>query len=95
MAQASCHPIKGVSHINTGIDSLPGTRLDLLVSDVHIMPILRARKGQPSGIVVKFVLSTSAARGSWVRIPGTDIQLLIKPWGHPTYKKTEEDWQGC
>ena len=41
---------------------------------------------QPGGVVVKFMCSTSAAQGSQVQIPGTDLAPLVKPmlWWHPT-----------
>ena len=43
--------------------------------------------GQPSGIVVRFMHSTLAAQGSWVRILGMDLhttQAML--WQCPTYK---------
>ena len=48
--------------------------------------------GQPSGVVVKFVCSTSVAQGSQVQILGTDLRTAHHAtlWQHPTYK-TEED----
>ena len=52
--------------------------------------------GRPSGIVVKFMCSASAALGLWVRIPGTDIhtahQAMLSRC--PTYK-IAEDWHRC
>ena len=55
----------------------------------------RLNWGWPGGPVVKFALSTSAARSSSVQIPGVDIALLGKPYcgRHPTYK-AEEDGHG-
>ena len=41
--------------------------------------ILKRERGWPSDIVVKFMCSASVAQGSQVRIPGTDLALLIKP----------------
>ena len=56
----------------------------------------RKPRGQPCGTVVKFVCSASAAQGSWLRIPGTDIHTVHQAmlWQHPTYK-TEEDGHRC
>ena len=52
--------------------------------------------GQPRGIDIKFMHSSSAARGSWIQIPGMDLhtthQAMLRQC--PTYK-TEEDWHGC
>ena len=52
--------------------------------------------GQPSGVAVKFVFSTSVVLGSLVRIPATDIRTTYQAmqWQHPTYK-AEEDGHGC
>ena len=46
--------------------------------------------------VVKFARTTSAAQGLLVRIPGTDLALLVKPCcgRRPTFK-IEEDGHGC
>ena len=46
-------------------------------------------EGQPSGIVVKLVLSASAAQGSPVQIPGTDLHATHQAmlWRRPTYQK--------
>ena len=48
--------------------------------------------GRPSGIVVDFACSASAARGWLVQIPGVDLRTAhqARPWRHPTYK-IEED----
>ena len=53
-------------------------------------------RGWPSGAVVKFAHSASAAQGSPVRILGVDMALLGKPYyrRRPTYK-VEEDGHGC
>ena len=45
----------------------------------HFLNLELVMRGQPSGIVVKFVHSGSAAQGSWVQIPGMDLTPLIKP----------------
>ena len=49
---------------------------------------MKTLRGQPSGIVVKFAHSASAAWGSWVCILGadlhTDSQTML--WWHPTHK---------
>ena len=52
--------------------------------------------GWPSGVVVKFVCLASAARHSWVQIPGTDIHITHQAmlWWCPTYK-IEEDCHRC
>ena len=59
---------------------------------------VKVMRGRPGGIAVKFTHSRSAltARGSQVRIPGTDVAPLGKPCcgKHPTYK-AEEDGHGC
>ena len=47
--------------------------------------------GWPTGIVIKFPLSTSVAWGSWVWIPGVDLHTTHQA-KHPTCK-IEEDWQ--
>ena len=54
------------------------------------------KRCQPSGAVVKYARSTSAAWGLQVRILGVDMAPLGKPCcgRHPTYK-IEEDGQGC
>ena len=50
----------------------------------------------PSGTMVKFTRSASAAWGSPARIPGADMAPLGKPrcGRHPIYK-VEEDGHGC
>ena len=52
--------------------------------------------GWPSGIVVKFAHSASAAQGSWVWIPSADLHSALQAmlWWHPTYK-IQEDWHRC
>ena len=47
--------------------------------------------GRPGGIVVTFMHSALAARGSQVRILGMDLALLVKPCGGSIPHKTEED----
>ena len=51
---------------------------------------------QPSGVVVKFALSTSVAWRSQVWIPGADLHTthLAMLWWCPTCK-IEEDWYRC
>ena len=51
--------------------------------------------GWPGGIAVKFVRSTSAAWGSRVQIPGTDLAPLVKPHCVGVPHKIEEDWHRC
>ena len=49
--------------------------------------------GHPSGVMIKFVPSTSVAWGLWFQIPDVDLltahQAMV--WQHPIYK-VEEDW---
>ena len=49
-------------------------------------------RGRPGGVAVKFVCFTLVAQSSPVRIPGTDLALLIKACcgRHLTYKVEEE-----
>ena len=56
------------------------------------MGLEKIEKGRPGGTAVKFARSSSAARGSPVRILGVDVALLGKPCcgRRPTYK-VEED----
>ena len=51
-------------------------------------------EGWPSGIVVTFACSTSAAQGLWVWILGVDLHTACQAvlWQHLTWK-IEEDWQ--
>ena len=51
---------------------------------------------QPSGIVVKFVHSTSATQRSQVWIPGMDLHTIHQAmlWPHPIYK-IEKDQHRC
>ena len=53
-------------------------------------------RGQLGGVVVKFVRSALAAWGSWVQIPGTDLDTAHQAmqWPGPKYKM-EEDWHRC
>ena len=46
------------------------------------------RRGWPGGVVVKLALSTSAAWGSWVQTPGTNLHTThqARLWWHPTTK---------
>ena len=45
--------------------------------------------------MVKFMHFPLAAQGSRFWIPGVDLHTARQAmlWQHPTYKKTEEDWQ--
>ena len=56
----------------------------------------KENEGRPGGAAVKCVCSSSAAWGSWVRIPGVDMAPLVKPCcgRRPTYK-VEEGGHGC
>ena len=49
-------------------------------------------RGQPSGIVVKFVCSTLAAQGLPVQIPGVDTVHQTMLWWcrTPAYKREED-----
>ena len=51
--------------------------------------------GQPSGVVVKFAHSVSAAWGLQFRIPGADLALLVESCCGGIPHKTEEDWHRC
>ena len=52
-------------------------------------------RGQPSGAVVKFACSASAAQDSQVWIPGADLALLVKPHCGGVPHKIEKDWPIC
>ena len=59
------------------------------VHENHLEALLKCwAPGRPSGTVVKFAGSSSAARGSPVRIPGADMAPFGKPCcgRRPTYK---------
>ena len=45
-------------------------------------------RGQPGGVVVKFMHSASAAQGLLVKIPGMDLHTShqAKLWRHLTYR---------
>ena len=60
------------------------------------MNFLKMYWGWPGGTAVKCTLSTSAAGGSLVQIPGADMAQLGTPCcgRRPTYK-VEEDGHGC
>ena len=53
-------------------------------------------RGQPSGVVVKFVRSPSLAQGSWIQILGADLHTThqIMLWQCPI-PKIEDDWHRC
>ena len=53
-------------------------------------------RGQPHGVVVKFICSTLVAGGSLVQIPGVDPPTTHQAmlWRCPT-DKTGEDWRRC
>ena len=71
------------SHMELKIKAIPHHKIGIKKSD----------KGQPSGIVVKFMCLASAAQGSGVQILGADMHTAHQAmlWWHPTYK-IEEDW---
>ena len=52
------------------------------------------KRGQPSGVVFKFMCSASVTQGSQVWILGVDVHIPHQAmlWWCPTYK-VEEDWQ--
>ena len=53
-------------------------------------------RGWPGGAAVKCASSASATRGSLVRIPGTDMALLVEPCcGRNPTQKVEENGHGC
>ena len=56
----------------------------------------KEKRGQPSGIVVKFVHSASAAQGSPVWILGMNLHTAHQTilWQHPIYK-LKEDCHRC
>ena len=68
----------------------------MLLKSLATPPSKMESRGQPSGIVVNFVHTASAAQGSQVRIPGTDLHTVHQAmlWWHPMYK-IEEDWHRC
>ena len=71
----------------------PGTKIYALNDFIK----LESRpRGQPGGVVVKFTCSASAAQGSRVQIPGTDLYPAHQAtlWQHPIYK-VEKDQHGC
>ena len=76
------------------------TSIGELFSYMNYMPIMllqnNEKRGQPSGIVVRFTHSASAAQGLPVWIPGADLHTTYQPmlWQHPTYE-LEEDGHGC
>ena len=53
-------------------------------------------KGQPGGIVVRFVCSAPGTQGSQVQILDTDLHVALGAmlWQCPTYR-VEEDWHRC
>ena len=67
-----------------------------LLKSLGKLPFKCKLRARPSGAVVKFAHSTSAARGSPVRIPGVDMALFGTPCcgRRPTYK-VEEDGHRC
>ena len=54
-------------------------------------------RGWPSGIVVKFVCSASAAQGSRVQILGMDLHTTHQAmlWQMSHIQKMQEDWHRC
>ena len=79
---------KSASCIIMAFSNLPSTEKNPL-KHVHL-------GGQPGGIVFKIACSTSVVWGSWVQIPGTDLQATYQAilWWSPTYKMGE-DWHRC
>ena len=53
-------------------------------------------RGQPGGIVVKFMCSALVVQGSWVLLRDVDLYTTRHAtlWWHPIYK-VEEDWHRC
>ena len=53
-------------------------------------------RGQPGGVVGKFVFPPSVAQIVWVGILSTDLHIAHQAmlWQHPAYKM-EEDWHKC
>ena len=51
--------------------------------------------GRPSGVVVKFADSASAAWDLQVQIRDVDLAPLVKPCCGSVPHKTEEDWHRC
>ena len=66
-------------------------RINLLIS----YTLKTSSWGWPSGIVVKFTCSTSAAWGLRVRIPSVDLVLLIRPCCGSIPHKIEDNWHRC
>ena len=58
-------------------------------------PKRRTCWGWPSGVVVRFVCSASAAWGSQVWILGVDLAVLLEPCRGSIPNKTEEGWCRC
>ena len=60
-----------------------------------IMGTLKKSKGQPSGIEVKLLHSTSAAQGLQVQIPGMDLCASSSHAVAASHIQIEEDWHRC
>ena len=63
--------------------------------EVRVVGQNRGIRGWSGGLEVKFVSYASAARGSQVQIPGTDLAPLVKPCCGDIPHKIEVDWHRC
>ena len=83
------------THVSSGLVSLKKKKICIIFTMMawKITHLKVHNRGWPSGVVVKFACSTLAAWGSWVQIPGMDLDTAHQAmkWWHPTYK-IQEDW---